>query len=431
MSYQPKNLKARYESSTTFTTVIKSTPLTLDFDFPSKADTNRDFEFFLNYFSSLDYPLTGLGIKIEYPAGFEFIKSVPSGLENTEWEIPLLNKAEGGRIEITGRLSGEVEEQKIFKAQLGIWLEDEFIVLKEITRGTEITEPRLYVFQQINGQQQYIASAGDLLHYEIFFRNIGEDPFEDLFLAAKLKGDGFDFDSIKVSDGRFSKGDNSIIWDYKDVPKLRFLGQGEEGKIEFWVDLKKEWEINSPKAKNAFLRNTVLLSQLKEEFETKVNSKLVISQKGYYENEIFEKSGPNPPRVGEETTYTIIWQAKNYFNNVKNVKIKAMLPPNVRLTGKIFPEGESSKFAFDNQSREIVWMVRDNEAMEAGTGILNTAPNIAFQVALRPTVDQRGKTAPIIGEATITGEDQWTETILEEKAPAINTSFDGSLGIVQ
>jgi len=423
LSYRPKNLQARYESATTFTTEIKSVPLTFDFDLSSKIEAGRDFKFSLNYYSSLDYPLSNLGIKIEYPSGFEFLGSDPQGLAKTEWEISLLNQAEGGRIEITGKLSGEVREQKIFKAALGIWQEDEFVLLKEITRGVEITRPRLFVFQRINGQSQYIANPGGLLHYEIFFRNIGEEPFTDLFLVATLEGRGFDFETVKADLSQFKKGDDSIIWDWRDVPKLRFLGQGEEGKVEFWVNLKDEWEISSPQEKNAILKNTVLISQIKEEFETKVNSKLAISQRGYYQEEVFGNSGPIPPKVGETTTYTIIWQAKNYFNDVKNVKVKAVLPSNVRLTGKIFPEQESPKFAFDIQSREIIWMVRDNQVMETGTGVLNPAPNIAFQVALTPTPDQKGKVLPIIKEAIITGEDQWTESFIEGRSSAIDTTL--------
>lgn len=437
LNYQPKNLKARYESTTTFTTVIKSTPLTFDFDIPSKVETSRSFKFALNYFSSLNYPLTNLGIKIEYPSDFEFLESNPKSLEKTEWDVPLLNKAEGGRIEITGKLLGEIKEQKIFRAFLGVWLENEFIPLKETTKGVEIIKPSLFVFQRINGQDQYIANPGDLLHYEIFFRNIGEDPFVDLFLVARLEGKAFDFDSARNDSGQFNKGDNSIIWDWRDVPKLHFLGQGEEGKVEFWINTKKEWEIKNPQDKNFTLKNSILISRVKEEFETKINSKLALSQKGYFKDEVFGNLGPLPPKVGEATTYTIIWQVKNYYNDLRNVKVKAVLPSNVSLTGKIFPESETSKFAFDSGSREIVWTVADSEGLPAGTGILNTAPSVAFQISLTPSLQQIGGFANLISEAKISGEDTWTETIIEGRTGTIDTSLpegeklSAEMGIVQ
>ena len=420
LTYHPKNIKAIYKSSTTLVTTINSVPLTLDFDLSPKVEPEHNFKFAINYFSNLDYPLTNLGIKVEYPSGFEFIDSNPKTVGRTEWDIPLLNKADGGRIEIKGKLSGEIKEQKIFKATLGIWKKNEFIALKEVERGTEITNPRLDIFQEVNGQRKYIANPGDLLHYEIYFRNIGTEPLKNLFLAVNLNGNAFDFDSLKVDNGQFGKGDDSIVWDWRDVPKLQFLDQGEEGKVEFWVKL-KDWKIKNYQEKNPILKDSVLISKIRQDFEIKLNSKLFVSQKGYYNGDVFSNSGPNPPELGKETTYTIIWQAKNYYNDVKNVKVKAVLPPNVRLTGKIFPQEESSNFSFDDLSREIVWSVRDGQAMKAGDGILTPAPNISFQVAITPTSDQKNGNDLLIGKATISGEDQWTGEKIEETADEIKT----------
>ncbi|MFH1656171.1 MAG: hypothetical protein ABH956_00145 [Candidatus Nealsonbacteria bacterium] len=434
--FSPKNLKAKYESTTSFTTVVDAIPLTFDFDLSSRIEAGRDFKFSLNYYSSLDHPLSNLGIKIEYPNGFEFISSNPESLGKNEWEIPLLNKAEGGRIEIGARLMGEIREQKIFKASIGVWQENEFIALKEITRGVELVQPHISIYQRINGSSDYTAKPGDLLHYEIFFRNINEEPFTDLFLVTRLDGKAFDFNSVKTDFGQFSAGDNSIIWDWRDVSKLKFLGQGEEGKVEFWINL-KDFSVSSPQEKNFLLKDSVLVSQVKEEFETKISSNLVISQKGFFKDEVFGNSGPIPPEVDKKTTYTIIWQAKNYYNDVKNAKVKAILPSNVELTGEIFPETEASKFSFDQTSREIIWILGDNNIFASGTGILSPAPSISFQVILTPNSSQRGKTARIIGDARIVGEDQWTDDIIDDISESIDTSLpddssvSGNNGIVK
>ena len=75
MSYKPKNLNASYESTTSLATIIKAVPLTFDFDIPSRVQPNQEFDFSLNYFSRLEYPLSNLEVKVQYPAGFEFISS--------------------------------------------------------------------------------------------------------------------------------------------------------------------------------------------------------------------------------------------------------------------------------------------------------------------------------------------------------------------
>jgi len=421
LKYRFKNLSAQYESATTFTTIISKVPLSFSFDLPSWIEAGKDFKFRLNYFSNTDFPLTDLGIRIVYPEGFEFKNSTPKALEGKEWNIGLLNRADGGRIEISGFLNGKINEEKIFRAELGSWQNGEFVLLKEAFKGVEIAKPNLNIIQQINGNLNYTANFGDLLHYEIFFKNLGQESLNNLYMLVRLEGDLFDLNSVKAPTGEFKKGDNSILFDWSKNPYLAFLKTQEEGKVDFWVEIKKEWQIfDVGKDQNPILKDTIILSQLTEEFETKVNSRLEVIQKGYFQDEVFGNSGPLPPRTGEKTTYTIIWQVKNYYSQVKNVKVKAVLPQGVELTGKIFPEEQSQKFTFDSASREIVWDIGD---LEPGAGTLLSSPGIAFQVALIPSQNQIGSKALLTQEARITGEDQWTEQVLETISSEIDTGL--------
>ncbi len=416
LTYQPKDLKARYRSDTSLTTVIRSVPITLEFDLPSKVGVGKDFVFRINYFSNLDYPLTDLRIEVEYPSGFEFIQSRPSPLSQTDWPIPILNKSQGGRIEVRGRLEGEVGEAKLFRARLGMWKNGNFIPLKETEKGTEVTKPSLYIRQEINGNPRYVASPGDWLHYTVFFKNIGDDELKDLSLICKLEGDAFDFHTIKSDLGQTTPGDNSVVFDWTRVPKLQYLSPMEEGKVDFWIRVKT----NLGSARNPILKDKVFAGQLREEFSTKISSKIEIAQKGYFQDEVFGNSGPIPPRVGRYTTYTIMWEAKNYYSDVKNAEVKAVLPPQSSLTGKIFPEDMASKFSFDPQSREIVWSIGD---MARGLGLSGPPLTLAFQISFSPAARQKGRVPEIIGPAMISGEDSWTESEISATSSALTTAL--------
>ncbi len=416
LSYQPKDLKARYESSSSFTTQIKSAPLTFEFDLPSKVADSKEFVVRINYFSNIDSLLTDLRCQVEYPSGFEFISSSPKSIEKTDWEIPVLNKSEGGRIEITGKLSGNPGDARVFSAKLGLLKDGEFIVLKETTRGVEIVNPSLYLRQEINGNPQYVALPGEWLHYEIYFKNIGEEDLANLFMVSSLEGDAFDFQTIKTDYGSYQEGDNSVVFDWKRVPQLQYLAPLEDGRVEFWIKLKD----GLGNVKNPVLRNKVFIGQVKEEFVTKISSKIELSQKGYFQDEVFGNNGPIPPEAGKSTTYTIMWQVKNYYSDVKNVKVKAVLPENVELTGNIFPEGSVSKFTFDSDSREIVWSIGD---LQRGVGIAGDNLTLAFQVSFIPNQNQRGQVAEIISQARISGEDTWTEITIDSFSPAVNTTL--------
>ncbi len=412
LSYKPKNLNARYESSSSFSTQIKSAPLVLGFDLPSNVSGDNNFDFKLNYFSNLDYPLTDLRCQIDYPSGFEFVRSSPSALEKTDWIIPVLNKSEGGGIEITGSLSGNVGEAKIFKAKIGMWKDNRFVILREIERGVEITEPSLYIRQEINNNPQYIASSGELLHYEIFFKNVGDEGLTNLFMVSQFEDSILDFGTMNSNSGDYQPGDNSIIFDWNKNPKLQYLSPLEEGKVEFWIRVKDDLA----NIKNPIIKSNIFIGQTKQSFITKVNSKLVVEQKGFFENDIFENSGPIPPKVGKETTYIIVWTPKSYYSDVENVKVRALLPNNVELTGEVFPEGELSNFTFDSQTREIIWSVGNLKK-----GILGST--IVFQVKLTPNSSQRGSAATLVDQVIITGYDAWTESNLSSSSIFINTSL--------
>ncbi len=415
LSYTPKNLKASYESRTEFAAVIKTVPLTFDFDVPTKTQSGSNFKISLNYFSRFERPLNNLDVKVEYPSGFEFSRSNPKSMGDAEWEIPVLNAAEGGRIDIFGILRGDISEQKIIRATLGVWQGDNFMPLKDATATVEIGGADVYVYSQVNSQDKYVASPGDNLHYEIFFKNTTQSPFTNLTLVSRLEGRAFDFGSVRVNSGQISTGDNSIIFDSTNNSQLQMLSPGGQGKAEFWINLKSDWQASGSGDRNFIVRNTVSISGTQEQFDTKINSKLQAFQKIIYNDEVFGNSGPFPPASGQPTTFTIGWQAKNYYNDVKNVKIKATLPANIKLTGKVFPETETSNFAYDSASREIVWTVGD---MASGQGVLNNAPSIFFQVELNAPY----LPVQLIGDAKISGEDQWTGQTISSTYPGINTS---------
>lgn len=423
LNYKPKNLSLKDESETSLTTIISGVPLSFDVHFPTKAESGERFNFEINYFSKIDYPLSDLRVQIEYPSGFQFIDSRPRpNFENSEWEVNVLNQAQGGRIEISGILKGNPQEVKIFKASIGFWIDGRFVLLKETTRGIELATPLIYITHQINGNPGQGVSQGEYLYYEIFFRNTGEDLMEKLFMTARLNDNIFDFNTVQPGSGTFQKNSGMIIWDSSSVSQLEFLPPGEQGKIDFWVKIKDNIETKNPEA-----RIEIAIKDIKETIVSKINTKLIFSQKGYFSQSPFSNFGSNPPKVGSPTSYTVHWQIKNNQNDVNNVKIKAILPSHVRLSENVSPE--SAEIFFDSVSREIVWDV----------GFLSSKAmtEVYFQIIFDPQPDHKGESVDLIYEANVSANDLWTNTTLRSSYKKINTSLivdkDSSekMGIVQ
>jgi hypothetical protein len=425
LAYQPKNLSARYESNTSYTTVMKDVPIDLDMDLSSTVEANKNFHFKVNYYSNVDWLLTDLRLVIDYPSGYAFSEATPKSLDKNEWSIPVLNKNQSGIIDVTGQLSGTLGEGKVFRARILMWKDGQYLQLREIEKGTKIVKPTVSIRQTINGDANYVAKPGDWLHYEVYYKNISDSELYNLVMVDKLEGGLFDFTTLKSDTGSFQGGDSSIVFDWKQNNQLAYLPAMGEGKVEFWVRLKDDLSRLSQPG----LNNRIMIGPAREDFTTKISSKLELVQKVFYNDEIFGNSGPFPPRAGAVTTYTVTWQAKNYYSDVKNVTARAVLPAEAALNAvKIFPEDQAAKVTYDSVTRELVWNIGN---MSAGQGMVSNPLNISFQVALTPSDSQAGSKAGIIGSVSIKGDDSWTDSLLESTSAAADTGSLSDLGMAQ
>ena len=396
LSYVPRNLSVRYESDTTISTGIDAVPITLEFDLLSKIEKGKEMEYSINYFSNIDYPLENTSIKVEAVAGLQVQSAVPKSLDNAEWKLPVLNKSQGGKITIKAAVNGETGSSMHFVAKLGMWIGGRFVVMKEAQKDVQVIEPLLFISQQINGSSSYSPSPGEVLHYEIFFRNIGSTPFDNLFVMSSLEGSGLDFSTLRSPDGQTRPNDNLIVWDSRQIPRLARIAPQQEVRVEFTVALKNSWIPADSQKNNTVVKNKVTAAGISQEFLAKVSSRLDVSQSVQ----------------GVGASYQITWQPKNYLNDARNVKIKAVLPPSVSLDDFIMPESEAVNFSFDNQSRQLVWFVGD---LPAGAGVTGASKQLTLQFS-------GAVSGAIASQVVISGEDVVTGAAIQTfvSAPVAN-----------
>ena len=403
VSFQPQDLRIRNESSSSFATILGDISITLNLDLPQKAGTGKGITARVSYSSGVPYPLKDLSCIVEYPDGFQFSYSKPNGLNNKQWDEPILNEFDSKKIEIGGMLNGEPGVQKLFKAKIGVWQEGKFIVLKETIRGVAMIAPSVKFTQKINGSENYSASIGDRLRYEISFRNTGEESFNDQALIVKLEGDSLDYNSIVAIDGVYQKGDNSLIWDGNQLAELQNLRPGEEGKVEFWISTNKSRVMRNEADKNLFIKTSISLGQIKQEFLNKINTSLVAIQSVHNDSRYFQDSGPFPVREREKTAFTVEWKIKNYYNDVDNAKMVTILPSGLRFNHENHRIPEGTRIYFDEGTRQLIW---DIGSIAAGIGVVSPEMICAFQLSIEPvTLDTD---ILLIGSAQLSGTDLWT-----------------------
>ena len=132
----------------------------------------------------------------------------------------------------------------------------------------------------------------------------------------------------------------------------------------------------------------------------------------------FANTGPIPPKVDQETTYTVIWTVDNTANSISNAVVKSSLPSNVKWLGKIDPLGED--ISYDKSNGSIVWNVGGLNTYTAGT---SKRRQVAFQIALTPTINQVGNDLILVNQSNLTASDDFTDESLKSNLGSQSTKF--------
>ena len=123
--------------------------------------------------------------------------------------------------------------------------------------------------------------------------------------------------------------------------------------------------------------------------------------------------GPLPPKVGEVTSYWIVWTVGPVESELRSLTFSTTMLSHVRATGK-FASQSGGTFSTDGKS--VAWSV----PFISATGEPVT---FAFEVALTPTRALLGRTAQLIGESAATAEDARSGEMLEAIAGSDTTEL--------
>jgi hypothetical protein len=146
----------------------------------------------------------------------------------------------------------------------------------------------------------------------------------------------------------------------------------------------------------------------------------------YHDDGPLTNSGPIPPRVETETTYTVLWEVSSSVNDVTGARVSSQLPPYVSWKGIVSPADED--IVFDPSTGEIEWTVG---TVRAGAGYSGAVRRVAFQIGFVPSLTQEDSSPILIQEATLSGTDGFTGSSVGNTVTQQTTVIDGDSGFRQ
>lgn len=415
--YRPEKLSAKFSSQEKKQIIISRVPLELFWDVPETIIARQPVKMTLRLSSQAAIPFGGLWTRLDYPPGFTLASANPQPTaDNTLWKVSSLDSGKEETIVLTGSFDGTGGEVKALRAGLGSFneLTKEWKPWRESSKEVTLSSSPFLLTAAVQGRRDGVIRPGDHVDIVVHYENKSPVPVKNISVQARVEGGIIDVPTMAIQNGGvFDSAARAVVWGPGGTPQLREVAPGAGGDLVISVMAKSPPVMHSTGDENltmsviAGITSADAPEELKgvalspeDKVIVKVATMVLVSGRAVFRSSPLLNTGPLPPRVGQKTAYTIIWEARNFTNDIENAEIRAPLPPNIRWVGATFPA--SAQVSFDAAASEVRWRIG---RLAAGTGVIVPSLTAAFQVSVVPASVDVGKPLTLTGEAQFAGRD--------------------------
>lgn len=427
---------AQFEANSSVDLGIGPEAITLGVTLPKSAANSESFDVVFKYQNNLPTEFKGLRLKLSYPPAFTISEIARDDMQsNQELILPSVPALSSGEIKVTGSLIGSESSNQEFKVDSFSNYDGQDFQTATQSASMTISSSPLTARVTINDvdANSYVARTSDSLRYKVFYKNNSAVALANVKIYIGLTGEMFDLSRINTK-GSYSSLSNSILWTQQTNPELLVLAPGEERSVEFALAVKNSFNIRRMSDRNYSLKlniqmesptvppevvavKTVSVAQI----ETKIAGILKLDSFGlFYDPDAgFINSGPYPPKVNQNTQYTVHLRLYSYAVDMTDVTVTGKLAPGVKFTGKVKTNTDSSP-TVDQNTGVVAWKLSN---LSAGRGIVGDPAEAIFQVEYTPSTLDAGRTVELVGSLNAEAKDQFTGVSLSSGGDRVDTGL--------
>ncbi len=407
---------------------IASSPVTAKIVNVTEITNNQNLAFDIEVISNSEEVVKDIQLKVEYPFGYSLLEAnVKPVADNNTWNIEEIEPLGKKVIKLKGKLIGTSNIEKNFRFTLGVIdknTQQIGAVLSTQDQKVLIKKPFVVAALSLDGNigPFKVVNFDEKMKGDLTFINNLSTPITDVVVEMTIGGVLIDRKTIKTSNGFYRSGDDVMFWDKTLEPTLARMRPGETQTLSFNMNTLEA----SPDLVAALHRSTSnLLVSIKakrlnennvpEEIvsgttqEIRLGSTLTLSSGIGYNFGPFVNTGPFPPQVNTETTYTYVGKIGNTANSVKNAVFTVKLPPNAIWKNIYSTDIQSANVSYSASKREVTIKLGD---LPSGLGVDKPLREFAFQLGFIPTLTEKGEIPRIVLQPQISGIDTFTDKTL-------------------
>ena len=446
VEYKVKGSNATFYKDKIYEITIGETPVTLTIDNPGSVTSGETFTTVVSVSLNSTEVLKNVVLKAEYPYGYGVIDATPGSVSDGNiWALGDLSPGSKKTVSIRGRLVGQDKEERTFRFYVGVSDSNSAspnpkVIIVSLLDTLAISRSSVDLSVAFNGENvdTYIAPPARPVSTTVSFQNNLPDKLLNPRLEVSLSGLALDKSSVSAGEnGTYDSLNSKIVWNLVNSGRFAELNPGEGGQVSFNFsslsgsslvlganDITLNFILTgTPVGPLGQSPSTVTVNETRK---VKVSSQVSLSSKVLYSLGPYTNKGPMPPRVGEETTYTVTFNVGNTQGDMTDAKVTARLGPGVAWLGTSNVGTEN--IIYDSLSSTLTWNLG---ALSSGSGFSSATRELAFQVSLEPILSQISTAPVLVSNIIFSGLDTVTGSVVTINNPPLNTRLSGDPAFIQ
>ena len=335
LEYRVADSLQRVRVTDSYTVVLSDSPVVLGKPQSTSPVAGKEVTFTIPLRVASSTDLSSLYLQLTYPLGFTptSFSLRPFDASSALWRIQQLPGGSERSVSVTGILRGEISDEqsivaKVLAAPTGS-LKDSFTIAEE---GKILSIERSFLETELSfgrspGDRISTVSPGEKIEGFITWRVADPSPLNDVRISLSLEGSGLNESSINVkSGGYFDEINRELVWDFQNIPSLVSVRSGATGVFRFsfsalpdrieFAQAKKS--IRAAVSATGYRVVTDQVESLRAISVAEISLRSVLQVVGstLHSSGSIPNVGPIPPRVGEQTYYSLQYFVKNSGNEV-------------------------------------------------------------------------------------------------------------------
>ncbi|MBD3281808.1 hypothetical protein GF391_03620 [Candidatus Uhrbacteria bacterium] len=424
-TYRPANYSSDFEAMATKQIEYAETVIEGFIQVPEKAVPGDSVALIYHYKNSGAEELENLVLQFTVPEGFapDMDAMGTSTLQGRVFEKKLgdLKPGEQSELSMVGTFASGFGGDAEILAKIGtVGPDGRFLPMHVAEKSVPVLAGDLSLNFIVNGseQKERTASYGEELRGIIGYENMADESLSDIVIRMKLEtidlSSGEVLASKKLVDmGRLSSSATTsvsgaeVVWDKTVISNLESLPPRGSGSIDVNLPI-----VYAAPDKGAVALRVNVSADVRAVGDTELNRTITMAPMTFVmlsdaslsaEARYFTEegapigTGPLPPKVGEATTYRIIWKLNKTVHALKDVQVEAKLPRSVSFNQ--VATSTAGEMQYIEAERKLVWSLN---RMPAGVG----QAEVLFNVSITPVAADDGRFAILMDDITFQATDE-------------------------